>query len=152
MNNRADLINPFKEWNEFVLDIADMDWSTPIAEGKWTIHDVVSHIMLWDKYFYDTTIEPIVSDKAITLELIDFDIFNQNAITYGETKTKEELIESTIKYRSMIVECISSLDEAEYSKNYVEGRFSFDSYLKDFISHDLHHMKQIEEIKKADVV
>lgn len=152
MNNRADLINPFKEWNKFVLDIADMDWSTPIAEGKWTIHDVVSHIMLWDKYFYESTIEPIVSDKAITLELIDFDVFNQNAITYGKTKTKEELIESTTKYRSMIVECISSLDEAKYSKKYVEGRFFLESYLKDFISHDQHHMKQIEELKKTDVV
>ncbi|MNO72271.1 DinB superfamily protein [compost metagenome] len=147
MNNRSDLLNQFKEWNEFVLEIIDLDWNTPIDEGKWTIHDVVSHIMLWDKYFYETTIEPIARDKTITLELIDFDFFNKNAVTYGMTKTKDELKESTVKYRNLILDCISSLDEVKYSQEFVDGRFSLESYLKDFISHDRHHMMQIEELK-----
>jgi uncharacterized damage-inducible protein DinB len=148
MNNRSDLLNQFKEWNGFVLEIIDLDWKTPIAEGKWTIHDVVSHILLWDKYFYESTIEPIAYDKAITLQLIDFDQFNNDAVTYGKTKTKDELIELTVKYRNLILDCISSLEEGKYSGKYVDGRFSFESYLKDFISHDLHHMMQIKELNK----
>lgn len=147
MNNRSDLLNQFKEWNGFVLEIIDLDWKTPIAEGKWTIHDVVSHIMLWDKYFYESTIEPIACDKAITLQLIDYDQFNNDAVTYGRTKTKDELIELTMKYRNLILDCISSLEEGKYSGKYVDGRFSLESYLKDFISHDRHHMMQIKELE-----
>lgn len=147
MNNRSDLLNQFKEWNGFVLEIIDLDWKTPIAEGKWTIHDVVSHMMLWDKYFYESTIEPIACDKAITLQLIDFDQFNNDAVTYGKTKTKDELIELTMKYRNLLLDCISSLEEGKYSEKYVDGRFSFESYLKDFISHDRHHMMQIKELE-----
>jgi hypothetical protein len=39
MINRLDLLNQFKEWNEF--EIIDLDWKTPIDEGKWT---PLSHI------------------------------------------------------------------------------------------------------------
>ena len=147
MNIRSDLLNQFKEWNDFVLGITDLDWKTPISDGKWAIHDVVSHIMLWDKYFYETTIGPIARDESITLSLMDFDLFNKNAIEYGKTKTKDELIELTLKYRNLILDCISGLDEVDYSKEYVDGRFTFESYLRDFILHDQHHMMQIKEIK-----
>jgi len=147
MNIRSDLLNQFKEWNDFVLGITDLDWKTPISDGKWAIHDVVSHIMLWDKYFYETTIGPIARDESITLSLMDFDLFNKNAIEYGKTKTKDELIELTLKYRNLILDCISGLGEVDYSKEYVDGRFTFESYLRDFILHDQHHMMQIKEIK-----
>lgn len=147
MTTRLELLNQFKELNPFVQDIADLDWTTPISEGKWTIHDVVSHIVLWDKYFYESTIEPIANDKEITLERIDFDEFNNNAVTYGKTKTKDELIELTMQYRNLLIDCIGSLDEAKYTKKYVHDVFSFKTYLEDFISHDRHHMAQINELK-----
>ncbi|MCE5172986.1 hypothetical protein LQV63_27365 [Paenibacillus profundus] len=81
-----------------------MEWQTPIDGGKWTIHDIVSHIMLWDKYFYEEAIYPIANDKQMTVSHLDFDAFNKEAIEYGKTITKDELIQLTTHYRNLLLE------------------------------------------------
>lgn len=63
MNEKSQLLDKFSEWNRFVRQIEKMEWQMPIDEGKWTIHDIVSHIMLWDKYFYEEAIYPIANGK-----------------------------------------------------------------------------------------
>lgn len=142
--SREGLLEQFQTWNAFVLDIKDIDWKIPLQEGKWTIHDVVCHIMLWDQYFYERMIQPIASDHPITVEHIDFDAFNAQAVAYGKDKTKDELIVLTVQSRNAILNCIRELDETVYANTYAEGQFTFESYLKDFIWHDQHHMKQIQ--------
>lgn len=51
MNEKSRLLEEFKEWIRFVSEIREMDWQITIAEGKWSVQDIVSHILLWDKYF-----------------------------------------------------------------------------------------------------
>lgn len=51
MNEKSRLLGEFREWIGFVSEIREMDWQITIAEDKWSVHDIVSHILLWDKYF-----------------------------------------------------------------------------------------------------
>ncbi|WGU96356.1 DinB family protein [Paenibacillus dendritiformis] len=152
MNEKSQLLEKFSEWNRFVLQIAEMEWQTPIDEGKWTIHDIVSHMMLWDKYFYEEAIYPIANGKQVTVSHLDFDAFNREAIEYGKTLTKDELIALTTRYRNMLVDTIQRLDDDTFSREYAEGKFTVKTYLQDFIRHDQHHITQIEEYKrKSDI-
>ncbi|MGG6310404.1 DinB family protein [Paenibacillus macerans] len=143
MTDREDLLRQFGEWSVFVQDMKELDWSKPVSEGKWAIHDVVGHIMMWDQYFWEEAISPITAGKPVTVKELDFDAFNRNAAAFGKTKTKEELIELALRYRSMIIDQIKSFDEERFSKEY--GNFTVESYLRDFIWHDRHHMSQIQE-------
>lgn len=148
MNEKSQLLDKFSEWNRFVLQIANMEWQTSIEEGKWTIHDIVSHMMLWDKYFYEEAIAPIANDKQVTVSHLDFDAFNTEAIEYGKTVTKDELIQLTTRYRNLLVETIQRFDDDTFLRKYAEGKFTVKSYLQDFIWHDQHHISQIEEYKR----
>ena len=148
MDVKSVLLEEFKEWISFVIKNSDMDWQLPMDTGKWTIHDIVSHIMLWDKYFFEAAIDPILNNNPLTLEHLDYDSFNKEAIEYGRTKTKDELIHLTIQYRNLILESIESLSDEKFTREYVDGKFTLMSYLKDFIGHDQHHMRQIEERKR----
>ncbi|MDQ0496046.1 DinB family protein [Paenibacillus brasilensis] len=111
MNEKSRLLEEFKEWICFVSEIREMDWQIKIAEGKWSVHDIVSHILLWDKYFFEAAINPILNNMPLTLTQLDFEKFNQDAVEFGKTKTKEELIEMTIQYRNMILQSIESLED-----------------------------------------
>jgi hypothetical protein len=104
--------------------------------------------MLWDKYFFEAAIDPILNNNPLTLEHLDYDSFNKEAIEYGRTKTKDELIHLTVQYRNLILESIESLSDEKFTREYVYGKFTFMSYLKDFVEHDQHHMRQIEERKR----
>lgn len=148
MNEKSRLLEDFKEWIRFVSEIREMDWQITIAEGKWSVQDIVSHILLWDKYFFEAAINPILNNKPLSLTYLNFDKFNRDAIEYGKTKTKEELIRETIQYRNMILESIENFEDDKFTNEYVEGKFTVISYLRDFISHDQHHMRQIEELRE----
>ncbi|MMZ46301.1 hypothetical protein [Paenibacillus polymyxa] len=62
MNEKSQLLEEFKEWIRFVSEIREMDWQIKIAEDKWSVHDIVSHILLWDKYFFEAAINPILNN------------------------------------------------------------------------------------------
>ncbi|WCR28686.1 DinB family protein [Paenibacillus thiaminolyticus] len=152
MNEKSQLLDKFSEWNRFVLQIANMEWQTSIEEGKWTIHDIVSHMMLRDKYFYEEAISPIANDKQVMVSHLDFDAFNRKAIEYGKTVTKDELIQLTTRYRNLLVETIQRFNDDTFLRKYAEGKFTVKSYLQDFIWHDQHHIAQIGEYRrKSDI-
>lgn len=150
MSTKEDLLQQFAQWNQFVVNIQGLNWEVPLNQGKWTIHDLVSHIMLWDEYFLENAIQPISQDVPLTLRHLDYDKFNLDAMVYGRTLSKKELIQRTIDCRNRILLEIKDYSEDRFTREYVDGDnrpFSVDFYVKDFISHDRHHMKQIEERK-----
>ncbi|WP_379134059.1 DinB family protein [Paenibacillus sp. sgz500958] len=150
MCNKSQLLDEFKKWNSFILEMKDFDWTTSKKDGQWTIHDIVSHIMLWDKYFFEEVIERISTDKPLAKSLLNltFDEFNKNSIEHGKTLRKDELIELTMKYRNLLIDNITNMDELKFTKGYFDNKFTVEGYLKDFIWHDQHHMKQMEVLKK----
>lgn len=150
MTNRAQLVEEFAYLITYVDTLRNLDdsvWTAPIAPGKWSTRDVVAHIMLWDKYFLEKAIAPIVADQPLTLQHLDFDEFNRKAVEYAGTKDKMEIIALTIRYRSEILECLGQLSDEEWIEEHLDGDghlFAIDHYVPDFIVHDQHHLKQIQ--------
>lgn len=150
-----EMVEEFKSFIDFAQDlktIGEEHWNIPISEGKWTLKDVLSHIMLWDKYFYEEGIEKIKLGSPLTVRNLNFDEFNANAIEYAKSQTRDSILEQLIEYRIKIINVISGLPEEEYSKEYKDGdgkKFSIRTYLRGFISHDKHHKKQIEKYLKT---
>lgn len=146
------LMEQFKEWIPFVQSlrgISEKAWDASLEPGKWCVKDIVSHIMMWDKYFYEEAITKIASDQTVALELSNFEDFNRQAASYGKTLTTDELLDQAIEYREKIAATIENLPDSALAKDYpgTDGNaFQFSSYLKDFIWHDQHHMAQIKEL------
>lgn len=143
------LLNEFEEWNDFIYQIRNMNWETPLGEGKWRIHDVVNHIAQWDKYFLKEAIERIVRGEKLTLKHFDYDQFNQEAMEQGKNRTKADLITMASGYRKAIINHISTMDQDCILKEYMDAEgnpFTVETYLKDFIWHDRHHISQIRGV------
>lgn len=153
----AVMIEEFKAFIPFVVSLKDFDeshWHTPIAEGKWTVRDVISNIMLWDKYFYEEAIAKIKGKEPLTVRHLNFDEFNANAMEYAKTQSRKAIIDQFVEHRTKIIDAISGLEEEEYWAIYLDGdnkKFSIRKYVRDFISHDKHHKKQIEKFIKSFV-
>lgn len=150
-DEKAELLASFQDWIHFLgkrQEQSEHVWNEPVAPGKWSLRAVVSHIMLWDKYFYDYAIDKIRKQEPLTLKHTDYDEFNKNAQSYGEQISIEELVRQSISYREQIIAVIQSLSDDLYEKEYVDGDghpFFVAQYLKDFIWHDQHHIVQLEK-------
>lgn len=145
------MVEEFKSFIKFVEELKAIDeehWNKPLSEGKWTLKDVICHIMLWDKYFYEEAIEKIKLGEPVTVRHLNFDEFNANAREYAKTQTRDSIIDQFIEYRDKIITDISGLPEEDYIKEYKDGdrkKFTIRGYLQGFIPHDKGHGKQIEK-------
>lgn len=126
----------------------DADWEAPLEAGKWSLQDVLCHIMLWDKYFYEEALVKIQEGLPLTAAHLDFNAFNANAVLYARTVTRQEAIRQFVLYRTKITGLAASFSDAALEQNHPDGdgkKFNIRRYLRDFISHDKHHKKQIEK-------
>lgn len=143
-------LQAFEEWTLFVKTLTHLEekvWNSSMEKGKWTIKSIVSHMMLWDRYFYNEAIEKIALKQQITLKHLDFDEFNRKAVEYGNRTETSEIVDKAITYRHKIMNDIRGLSEEQLSQKYLDAEgnaFYIPQYLKDFIWHDKHHMKPLK--------
>jgi len=150
MVNKQELIGSMSELISSVESLRQLDeqkWESPIAEGKWAIRDIISHIALWDEYFYNQAIHRIVTSESIDLPQLDFETFNQDAITYAAAKTQDQLINQVIRHRNEILQALQQVPTEAFDTSYptLQGTsFLLTEYVDDFVGHDQHHLRQID--------
>lgn len=141
-------LNEFLDFIGWIEDINDEIWFAPLGEGKWRIHDVITHIMRWDVYFIEVTFPALIESLSPELaEHPDYLGYNEQSIHYGLDKTKQQIIDETKRNRQMMIDPLNSLDEDQFTRVYPGKReFTLASYLTQFFtSHDKHHMRQIRD-------
>jgi uncharacterized damage-inducible protein DinB len=144
------LIKQLQDWTCFIMSLRKIGpvLTTPIGDGKWSVHDIIAHIMAWDKNFLEIIIPGLLRQELVTLEE-DTDVqgFNTRAVEYGRTLNGEQLFNKAIFYRFQIVDQLKKLPEGVFS-TVAPGSKSLTllSFLQNmFVLHDIHHRKQIED-------
>ncbi|KKO53389.1 DinB family protein [Paenibacillus sp. DMB20] len=151
-NEKEQLLEKFGTWIDFVGSLernSESVWDQPLAEGKWSVRGVVSHIMKWDEYFLNEAILKISRGEPLTSKHLDYDEFNEEARRYGESCPVSRLADETKRLRQELIRHIRSLSEDQYERAYTDGDgnpFELTAYLKDFIWHDEHHIVQISPL------
>ena len=150
MKSKDQWIADFHEWMPFADSLKSLDeqvWTAPLGEGKWSIRDIVSHILRWDEYFLEEALLPIVRGTPLTLRHLDFDEFNKEAAEWGKRMGQQELLQASIQARSQVLQALQRIPEEHYTREYPaqDHIFVVQHYIEDFIWHDQHHMKQIRE-------
>lgn len=152
MNEKNQLIEQYSAWINFIKILEEQSegfWNQPLGEGKWSVRDVVSHIMKWDQYFLEEAIRKVSEGEKLSVKHLDYDVFNEQAKQYAETCTIQKLAEQTKTYRQSLIDHIQSLSDEQYDKEYTDADghpFQAAVFMRDFISHDQHHMNQIEPL------
>lgn len=153
---KASLIIAFQEWISFIRNLErcnERTWNQAIAEGKWSIREIIAHIALWDQYFCTEGIEKIVAGQPLTVKHLDYDTFNANASAYGLITPIATLSSLAIYNRARIIGLIESLSDKQYETIYRDADnhpFLLSQYMRDFTDHDRHHMAQIAGLLDTD--
>lgn len=156
MNQTKDfsIFQSFVQWIDSLKGLDDDLWTEPIAEGKWSIGEIVSHIKGWDDYLLNVTLPIVIKGEEITFPA--FDPFNEKASKYAKSGiTKNELINVVIQTRERLVQQLVEFPEEKlYSPIKVDGMshcphsgepYSLGYIISDFVYHDHHHKQQITD-------
>ncbi|WP_068785564.1 DinB family protein [Paenibacillus phocaensis] len=141
-------LGEFLTFVEALDGLSDEVWFSPLSEGKWSIHDIIIHVMKWDEYFNEVTFPLLAENGAPELtEHPDYLGYNEQSVLYGKGKTKREAVEETIGNRRLLLDQLDRLEERKFTMVYPGERgFTLETYLRTFfISHDKHHIGQIRD-------
>ena len=79
-------------------------FTMPISEGKWSVRDIVVHIMMWDKNCVQKTLKNMVDGEQVELEEeADPQSLNERSVEYGRTLTPQEALDQSLYHRSDLI-------------------------------------------------
>ncbi|WP_159881682.1 DinB family protein [Paenibacillus puerhi] len=139
-------LNEFSDyllWVENLKETAQDLWLKPISTGKWSLREILAHIMYWDRNSLEIMV-PNMSEGA-KLFFVDIEKYNQEAAVFAQSyNSLEVLIDDLIMTRKQLL----SLLEEKYNnatKFTIDNQnYTYKKFVNVFIHHDEHHKKQIE--------
>ncbi|MBE4907805.1 DinB family protein [Bacillus luteolus] len=147
----------FSKWLISLKELSNEEWIKPIAEGKWSVREMISHFMNWDNYIIATVV-PLVKDGE-PFGFPEFESFNKLASSYATSGiSKDDLLDEVILTRNHLVQVLKDMPEEVITKSLPVGGhthcphtgepYSLIYIIQEFIEHDLHHKRQLQGVLK----
>ncbi|CAN7399546.1 DinB family protein [Paenibacillus sp. LjRoot153] len=141
----------FTNWTDTLREVPESKWLQPIAEGKASIGEIVSHLQNWDSYLISTIIPAITNGEGMTFP--DFDSFNRLAYEYAKTgNSKDRLLDEFKQTRLKLVDILLAETDIVAKHVTVNGivncphtgtPYSLLYIIHEFNDHDNHHKNQV---------
>lgn len=133
----------FLTWLEQLKETANEYWLKPIADGKWSLREILAHIMFWDKNSLEVMV-PIMKEGA-QLFFVDIEKHNAEAAVFAQSYTSlDVLIEDTIRTRRELLDLLNEQFDSTTKFTIDNSNYTYKKFVHVFIHHDEHHRKQIE--------
>jgi hypothetical protein len=153
-NSTIHRFKEFTEWTDTLHDVRNSIWLQPIAEGKATVGEIISHLKNWDSYLISTIIPAIKTGEGMVFP--EFNSFNEIAYEYARSGiSKDVLLDEFKQTRLNLIEMLLAEPDVAAKHVTVNGvetcphtgtSYSLLYIIHEFIDHDNHHKNQILSI------
>src|SRR4030095_4320195 len=129
----------------FLKTIPEEKWSYRYGEGKWSIRQVVQHIIDGERIFCNRAL--VIARKDKTTSLVSFDQEEYEAASKADKRTKDDLISELAALQQSSIKFFGSFDDEQLQTRGTIGNYTIDVNALAFviIGHTLHHLKLIRE-------
>jgi len=162
MSKETNIISDFSNYSSWLNTLEDMDetlWFKPIAQGKWSVSEIIAHIKNWDNHLLSEVIPSVRNDKG--MEFPDFDTHNKKASDYAKSGiSQSKLLEEAKDTRELLVKELNELPTEKLDKSLTANGvthcphtgtpYSLIYVVKEFTDHDNHHKGQIIQFIKEN--
>lgn len=117
-----------------------------VSGGTWSIQDIISHIMGWDKNFIKTLNQIINNEEVKLEEHHDVQAFNEASFAFGRKMKSHDLLKEAISQREQLILKLNLVSESAFIRQFHNSAYTLETFLKEmFIGHDRHHEEQIKK-------
>jgi hypothetical protein len=155
MRKPKDLISRMQDFCGFLTGLGDVQAEvmlSPMEVGKWSVQEVIAHIMAYDESFLQSVVlqiengrQPHFADEA------ENQSFNNWAAAMGRKLTKTQILDRATQARQQLVDHLQRLP-IEAFRTKPDGRIDQDLtglLDTDFVSHDKVHIRQMQKYLKS---
>lgn len=134
-----------KQWGLFTNEL----WCATIAEGKWTIAEVVGHFIPWDDFVRLKRIPYFLNGDSLPNGL-DVELTNRQSAIISRHRSQEEITAEFIYSRKRLIAAIEQIGDDQWEREYIFNQtvLPLSVYFKGLLEHDEHHFRQIESVRR----
>ncbi|MDN5710575.1 MAG: DinB family protein [Planococcus sp. (in: firmicutes)] len=120
------------------------DAHKPIADGKWSIAQMVMHLAEWDRFIRSERL-PQMKQGGHLDPLPEADKFNRHAIDKANSMEFPAIVTQAIEERSLLKKRLASATPGQWNAAfYVDDKeMTMGRYFGNLTKHDAHHFQQI---------
>ncbi|MCJ1908478.1 DinB family protein [Planococcus ruber] len=148
---KMQLIDGLNDYEVFLASLntsvrTEAEANTPIAEGKWSIAQIIMHLAEWDRFMREERL-PQMEQGGEVERLPDVDAFNEAAVKPVASMKFQEVLAHAQKQRALLVREIEGMSDARWHFRFRIGQREMDpaAYFAGILEHDAHHRQQIED-------
>lgn len=134
------------DWAEELTSLSERQWRTPIEKDKWTIAEVLGHLIPWDEFVLNQRLPSLLQDVPL-LEKPNAEEINQKAAAESRSREQGETIALFTEGRMRLLEILGEIPDELWTQEFQIGKVpqSLYHYFRGLAEHDLHHMGQIQK-------
>ena len=124
------------------------EWRAPIAEGKWTIAEVVGHFAPWDEFVRLKRIPYFLNGEPMPKSL-DVEQTNRETALLSQKRSQEDVIEEFINSRRTLLAALEQMEDEQWERVFLfnQKELTLSAYFQGLLEHDMHHFRQIDSIR-----
>ncbi len=155
MSHQSNALNAYAQyisWVQSLRQVPQSLWLAPLEPGKWSIGEIIAHLMAWDRFVEQERL-PALQSGALLAPSPDETTFNERAAAYARAGiTRDQLIEDFINVRRGLVQQLQNLPEGQFQILFaLDGHsMTLDTYLNELVDHDREHQEEIEAFLKEN--
>ena len=117
----------------------------PIAEGKWSVIEIVGHFYPWDEFVLQQRIPYLFTDEHLP-KAPSINELNSQSSLLARTEAVEYTLEKCIHIRQELLSQLMQIPEDDWliPIQINQSTLTFYEYLKGLMQHDQHHINQIK--------
>ena len=143
LNKTLNQFADFLPWVDKLRETNKDLWLTPITTGKWSLREILTHIMYWDINSLEMMVPNM--EQGATLFFVDIEKNNQKAAILAQSYiTLDALIDDLLKSRQQLIELLNEKYDDTTKFTIDNQNYTYKKFVNVFIHHDEHHRKQIQ--------
>ncbi|TKI22274.1 DinB family protein [Bacillus pumilus] len=134
------------EWVLSLADVTDEEWRRAIADGKWSIAEIIAHFVPWDEFIFHDRLKEFWNDRALC-KAPDVHEMNQQSAERARKEERSETIGRFIAVRTKLLQEMKKIEASRWTTPFLIGQteLTLSSYFPGLIKHDIHHMEQVKQ-------
>lgn len=147
LKHHQNFINLMKDLN----NLDEQLLRKPIAEGKWSIIEIIAHFYPWDEFILQHRIPYLFMNKHLPKSPNTKDL-NTKSASLARTEDIEIIFKKCIHIRNRLLNQIKQIPDDNWLIEFHINQSSLTlyKYLNGLMKHNLHHIKQIKSTLKLN--
>lgn len=147
---KQQILEAFKDYEVYLASLntsvqTDEEAHAPIAEGKWSISQILYHMAEWDRFIREERINQMEPGREVGT-FPEVDTFNREAVRSVDNYRFPEVLSHAQRQRALLGKVIEEMPEENWNSAFrISGNSMTPAdYFEGILEHDAHHRRQID--------